>query len=190
VWLLWGFADLAQPVYRVKDEPRPTCAIVHACSRVASRNGAAGYKLMRSSHATWTLALDPQTTSPEANREEVEKLDNRAFFRPAIIQSAAVLEAVKARPGDVEVCLYGRATADLDSFCARRRPKSAVGAEESLRRGRTKESAKARKKGLDSAPAHIIPIALAASQCPTSRDFVPRRFLDDLASGLSPTPIA
>jgi hypothetical protein len=102
---------------------------------------------MRSSHATWTLTLDPQTTSPEANREEVEKLDNRAFFRPAIIQSAAVLEAVKARPGDVEVCLYGRATADLDSFCARRRPKSAVGAEESLRRGRTKESAKARKKG-------------------------------------------
>jgi hypothetical protein len=39
-----------------------------------------------------------------------------------------------------------RATADLDSFCARRRPKSTVGAEESLRRGRTKESAKARKK--------------------------------------------
>ena len=67
---------------------------------------------------------------------------------------------------------------DLDSFCARRRPKSAVGAEESLRRGRTKESAKARKKGLDGAPAHIIPIALAASQCPTSRDFVPWRFLD------------
>ena len=178
MWLLWGFVDLAQPVYRVKDEPRPTCAIVHACSRVASRNGAAGYKLMRSSHATWTLTLDPQTTSPEANREEVEKLDNRAFFRPAIIQSAAVLEAVKARPGDVEVCLYGRATADLDSFCARRRPKSAVGAEESLRRGRTKESAKARKKGLDGAPAHIIPIALAASQCPTSRDFVHWRFSD------------
>jgi hypothetical protein len=77
----------------------------------------------------------------------------------------------------------GGAAADLDSFCARRRPKSTVGAEESLRRGRTKESAKARKKaqkqgrkrphkiGLDSAPAHIIPIALAASQCSTSRDF-------------------
>jgi len=63
-----------------------------------------------------------------------------------IIQSAAVLEAVKARPGKVGVCLYGRATADLDSFCARRRPKSTVGAEESLRRGRTKESGKARKK--------------------------------------------
>src|SRR5271169_7145679 len=101
---------------------------------------------------------------PEANGEEVEAATSiqasekqRALFRPVIIQSAAVLEAVKARPGNVEVCLYGGATADLDSFCARRRPKSTVGAEESLRRGRTKESAKARKKapteiGLDSAP--------------------------------------
>lgn len=94
---------------------------------------------------------------PEANREEVEKLNNRAFFQPVTIQSAAVLEAVKARPGNVEMCLDDGATADLDSFCARRRPKSTVGAEESLRRGRTKESAKARKKapteiGLDSAP--------------------------------------
>ena len=76
---------------------------------------------------------------PEANREEVEKLNNRAFFQPVTIQSAAVLEAVKARPGNVEMCLDGGATADLDSFCARRRPKSTVGAEESLRRGRTKE---------------------------------------------------
>ena len=76
---------------------------------------------------------------PEANREEVEKLNNRAFFQPVTIQSAAVLEAVKARPGNVEMCLDGGATADLDSFCARRRPKSTVGAEESLRRGRTRE---------------------------------------------------
>ena len=30
------------------------------------------------------------------------KLDNQALFRPVIIQSAAVLEAVKARPGNVE----------------------------------------------------------------------------------------
>jgi hypothetical protein len=28
------------------------------------------------------------------------KLDNQALFRPVIIQSAAVLEAVKARPGN------------------------------------------------------------------------------------------
>src|ERR1017187_2102693 len=36
--------------------------------------------------------------------------------------------------------LYGRATADLDSLCARQRRVSAVGAKESLRRGRTKEN--------------------------------------------------
>src|SRR5271169_6850849 len=62
---------------------------------------------------------------PEANGEEVEAATSiqasekqRALFRPVIIQSAAVLEAVKARPGNVGVCLYGGATADLDSFCA------------------------------------------------------------------------
>jgi hypothetical protein len=63
-----------------------------------------------------------------------------------IIQPAAVLEAVKARPGKAGVRLYGRATADLDSLCARRPPKSWSGPEESLRRGRTKESNEARKK--------------------------------------------
>src|SRR5215472_10354961 len=73
----------------------------------------------------------------------------RALLRPVIIQSAAVLEAVKARPGNVGVRLYDGATADLDSSCARRRPKSTVGAEESLRRGRTKErGVKARKNAL------------------------------------------
>jgi hypothetical protein len=49
---------------------------------------------------------------PEANGEEVEAATSiqasekqRALFRPVIIQSAAVLEAVKARPGNAEVCL-------------------------------------------------------------------------------------
>jgi hypothetical protein len=65
---------------------------------------------------------------------------------PDAPEPAAVLEAVKARPGDVGVCRYGGATADRDSFCARRRRKSAVRAEESLRRGRTKERAQARKQ--------------------------------------------
>ena len=51
---------------------------------------------------------------PEANREEVEKLNNRAFFQPVTIQSAAVLEAVKARPGNDGACGQSRATADLD----------------------------------------------------------------------------
>ena len=40
---------------RLKEqEPHPSCAIVHASSTLASRIGAAGYKLMRTSHAPWT----------------------------------------------------------------------------------------------------------------------------------------
>ena len=69
-----------------------------------------------------------------------------ALAAPVIIQSAAVLEAVKARPGSRGVCLYAGATAGLDSLCARRRPKFTVAAEESLRRGRTKEMTQERKK--------------------------------------------
>jgi hypothetical protein len=49
----------------------------------------------------------------QANGEEVEAATSiqasekqRTLFTPAIIQ-AAVLEAVKARPGNVEVCLKG-----------------------------------------------------------------------------------
>jgi hypothetical protein len=64
------------------------------------------------------------------------------------IQSAAVLEAVKARPGNGGVRFYVGPTAGLDSLCARRRGTPTVGAEESLRRGRTKESAEARKKNV------------------------------------------
>ena len=71
-----------------------------------------------------------------------------ALAAPVIIQSAAVLEAVKARPGSRGVCLYAGATAGLDSLCARRRPKSTVRVEESLRRGRTKEMTQGRKKAL------------------------------------------
>jgi hypothetical protein len=55
--------------------------------------------------------------------QELQK--SRVVYRsnssgPVIIQSAAVLEAVKARPGNVGVRFYGEATADLDSLCARR----------------------------------------------------------------------
>jgi hypothetical protein len=63
-----------------------------------------------------------------------------------IIQSAVVLEAVKARPGNGGACLDDGATPGLDSLCARRRPKSTVAAEESLRRGRTKEMTQGSKK--------------------------------------------
>src|ERR1700757_3177139 len=69
----------------------------------------------------------------------------RSSFRPETILSAAVLEAVQARPGNDGVRRHGGATAGLDSFCARRHWKPAVGAEESLRRGRTKERAQSKK---------------------------------------------
>jgi hypothetical protein len=84
--------------------------------------------------------------NPRKGKPKETTLDNQALFRPVFIQSAAVLEAVKARPGNGGVRRYDGATAGRDSFCARRRRKSAVGAEESLRRGRTKESAQARKQ--------------------------------------------
>ena len=54
--------------------------------------------------------------NPSERNPKEATLENPALFRTVIIQPAAVLEAVKARPGKVGVCLYGRATADLDSF--------------------------------------------------------------------------
>ena len=54
-------------------------------------------------------------------------------------QSAAVLDVVKARPGNGRACLDVGATAGLDDICARRRGLSTVGAEECSRGGRTKE---------------------------------------------------
>jgi hypothetical protein len=58
VWLAKPIADLASPICRCEDEPHPSHAIVRACSRVASRNGAAGYKVMRFSHEPMDVALD------------------------------------------------------------------------------------------------------------------------------------
>src|SRR5262249_62071061 len=92
----------------------------------------------------WPATMEPrrerwiwqrhQTTRAQKQRNQTRQ----PSALPALvkIQPAAVLEAVKARPGNVGVCLYGGATAGLDSFCARRHPKSTVGAEESLQRGR------------------------------------------------------
>src|SRR5215831_21369027 len=48
-------------------------------------------------------------------------------------------------PGNTGDCLTGGVPADLDSPCARRRARSTVGAEESLRRGRTKENTEGSK---------------------------------------------
>jgi hypothetical protein len=86
--------------------------------------------------------------NPRERKSKGTKLDNQALFRPVTIQPAAVLEAVKARPGNAGVCLYGGATADLDSLCARRRPKSrsgrkkACGAVEQKKGGQIKKARK------------------------------------------------
>jgi hypothetical protein len=67
-----------------------------------------------------------------------------------------VLEAVKARPGNGGVRRYGGATPGRDSFCVRRRRKSAVGAEESLqarsnkRNGPSKKASQQERKRLRS----------------------------------------
>src|ERR1700693_1926864 len=84
--------------------------------------------------------------NPSERNPKEATLENPALFRTVIIQSAAVLEAVKARPRNGGACGQVRATAGRDSFCARRRRETVVGAEESLRRGRTKERLKARKQ--------------------------------------------
>jgi hypothetical protein len=60
-------------------------------------------------------------------------------------ESAAVLGAVKVWPGNRGVCRTDEATANLDSPCARPALRIAVGAEESLRRGRTKEMTRGKK---------------------------------------------
>ena len=140
-WLAKPIADLASPICRCEDEPHPSHAIVRACSRVASRNGAAGYKVMRLiARAPWTSTPDLLNAFHTTKEPKKSRVVYTSTLRgPVIIQSAAVLEAVKARPGNGGVRRYGPATAGRDSFCARRRRKSAVGAEESLRRGRTKE---------------------------------------------------
>jgi hypothetical protein len=49
--------------------------------------------------------------NPRKEKPKETTLDNRALFRPVFIQSAAVLEAVKARPGNGGVRRYDGATA-------------------------------------------------------------------------------
>jgi len=145
VWLLWGFADLAQPVCRTKDEPRPTCAIVHACSRVASRNGAAGYKLMRSSHATWTSTLNPPTTSISTQTEKTTTRGHRPLLSR---QHSAVLDQSRTSP-------LGGAIAPSLTDLARRAPQTpGSGRKNGLFRSnkRMHESERAQKSGLTVPP--------------------------------------
>ena len=77
--------------------------------------------------------------NPSERNPKEATLENPALFRTVIIQSAAVLEAVKARPGNGGAWGSVRATADLDRPCARRRNGRAAGTEEWLRRSQTKE---------------------------------------------------
>ena len=44
--------------------------MVHARSIVASRIGACGYKLMRSSHETWSSSVDPLNAHQPLDREK------------------------------------------------------------------------------------------------------------------------
>ena len=64
VWLAKTIAELALPICLCVDEPHPSRAIVRACSRVASRNGAAGYKVMRSSHEPMDIDAGPAEHAP------------------------------------------------------------------------------------------------------------------------------
>src|SRR6266446_9447131 len=54
--------------------------------------------------------------NPRERKSKGTKLDKPSTLPARDLQSAAVLEAVKARPGNVGVCFYGRATAGLDSL--------------------------------------------------------------------------
>ncbi len=74
VWLAKTIADLASPICRCVDEPHPSRAIVRACSRGASRNGAAGYKVMRLSHEAMDIDAGPAECphgSPELFQEQL-----------------------------------------------------------------------------------------------------------------------
>jgi hypothetical protein len=62
VWLYVRIADRRLPICRSKDEPHPSCTIVHASSTLVSRIGAAGYKLMRTSHAMDFVARPAEST--------------------------------------------------------------------------------------------------------------------------------
>ena len=65
---VWLYVRLAKvPSERLA--PSHLHQMVHARSIVASRIGAAGYKLMRSSHETWTSSLDPRNAY-ELNEKE------------------------------------------------------------------------------------------------------------------------
>jgi hypothetical protein len=108
------FRRLVVPICRSSVESHPTCAIVHASSTLASRIGAAGYKLMRLSHVPWTSqqdlpihgALPPPRVRllvPSCSRPARTSLTValRAILDPPLRATAALIE----RPGRENVRL-------------------------------------------------------------------------------------
>src|ERR1700748_540421 len=90
----------SKPPLRMGPPPRSFAADAHACIMVRVA-GPTGYKgAARGARAP--TASSPRMRHPDHN------------------QRAAVLGALKARPGNDGACGQDRATADLDSPCARR----------------------------------------------------------------------
>src|SRR5262249_33690729 len=85
------------PICRPKDESHPSCAIVHASSTLASRIGAAGYKLMRPSHEPWTSMLDLPIT--RAHKGQKGKPTAKATSRSRPTCGTSVPPACSPRQG-------------------------------------------------------------------------------------------
>src|SRR5215831_21382581 len=79
VWLAKTIADLASPICRCVDEPHPTQAIVRACSRVASRNGAAGYKVMRLIARAMDIDAGPAEPIPHDQEPQKSRVREQLF---------------------------------------------------------------------------------------------------------------
>jgi hypothetical protein len=105
---------------------------------MASRNGAAGYKLMRSSHATWPSTLNPRRSKRRRQRPDITLLSR---------QHSAVLDQSRTSP------LGGAIAPSLTDFARRAPQRSGSGRKNRLFRSnkRMDESEKGREIGLDSA---------------------------------------
>jgi hypothetical protein len=96
-------AMVLTPVSRMGPLPRSFAADAHGCIMVRCPYGPTGYKVAARVPRAPT-ASSPRTRHPDHNEQ------------------AAVLGSLKARPGNDGACGQHRATAGLDSPCARRLP--------------------------------------------------------------------
>src|SRR5579864_5583020 len=80
--------------------------------------------------ASWFGSMRPTGYKVAARIPRAPTASSPRMRHPDPNQRAAVLGAVKARPGNDGACGQGRATADLDSPCARRPPTSVGRGEE------------------------------------------------------------